>query len=157
MTKTLAELALIAATLTTGLAAGLFAAFGYAVMPGLRRVDDRSFVTTLRAINVAIRNGWTLLILGGALLFTLVAAVLRLVAPRGTDLAWTLAALALYIAALAITVCGNVPLNDRLAASLGDDTADRTSFERPWTRWNHLRTGTSIAAFGCLVAAVHEG
>lgn len=156
MMASLADVALAAATLATGLAAGLLAAFGYAVMPGLRRVDDRTFVTTMRAINVAILNGWFLLAFGGALLFTLVAAALHMVSPRGTELAWILAALVLYVATLMITGLGNVPLNDRLAADTGTAAADRARFERPWTRWNRVRAVTALASFGCLVVALLE-
>ena len=46
--------ALTAATLTTGLVAGLFYAFSCAVMPGLRRTDDATFITAMRAIMLVI-------------------------------------------------------------------------------------------------------
>jgi uncharacterized membrane protein len=39
---------LIAATITTGLIAGLFFAFACAVMPGLHRTEDRTFVDAMR-------------------------------------------------------------------------------------------------------------
>jgi uncharacterized membrane protein len=47
---------LVAGTVTTGLMAGLFAAFSYAVMPGLARTDDATFVRSMQRINVAILN-----------------------------------------------------------------------------------------------------
>ena len=74
---------LLLATVTTGLMAGLFAAFAYAVMPGLARVDDRSFVAGMRSINQAILNGWFALCFGGALVCTLAAVLLHL--PAGDD------------------------------------------------------------------------
>src|SRR4051812_41285218 len=52
----LAGTVLGAATLTTGLMAGLFYAFDVSVMPGLSRTDDRTFVTAMRSINEAIEN-----------------------------------------------------------------------------------------------------
>ncbi|MGH3875241.1 MAG: hypothetical protein ACRDSR_27715 [Pseudonocardiaceae bacterium] len=49
---------LVAATLATGLLAGLFYAFAVAVMIGLHRVDDRTFVGAMQQINVGIQDGW---------------------------------------------------------------------------------------------------
>ena len=60
---------LLAATVTTGLMAGLFAAFSYAVMPGLGRAGDAAFVEGMQKINVAILNGWFGICFGGAVLF----------------------------------------------------------------------------------------
>ena len=48
--------ALAAATLTTGLMAGLYYAYAYSVMLGLSRTDDRTFVSAMQQINVAILN-----------------------------------------------------------------------------------------------------
>ena len=44
MSDVLSEAVLIAATLTMGLMAGVFGIYSNAVMPGLRRTDDRTFV-----------------------------------------------------------------------------------------------------------------
>ena len=44
MTTGWATATLVAATITNGLMAGLFAAYSYAVMPGLGRASDRTFV-----------------------------------------------------------------------------------------------------------------
>ena len=60
---------LVAATITNGLMAGLFAAYSYAVMPGLGRTDDRTFVEAMQQTNAAILNGWFGICFGGALLF----------------------------------------------------------------------------------------
>ena len=50
--------ALVAAVITNGLMAGLFAAYSYAVMPGLGRAGDRTFVEAMQQTNAAILNGW---------------------------------------------------------------------------------------------------
>jgi uncharacterized membrane protein len=44
---------LVAATVTTGLMAGMFFAYSFSVMPGLARVDDRTFVLAMQHINHA--------------------------------------------------------------------------------------------------------
>ncbi|MCW3838700.1 DUF1772 domain-containing protein [Micromonospora yasonensis] len=141
---------LLLATLTTGLMAGLFAGFAYAVMPGLARVDDRAFVAAMRSINQAILNGWFALCFGGALVCTLAAVLLHLPDGRRAPLPWLLAALVLYGLVLAVTVAVNVPLNDRLAAGSADPARLRAMFESTWVRWNVVRAVLNTTALGCL-------
>ena len=144
--------ALLAGTVACGLMAGLFAAFSYAVMPGLARTDDATFVQALQRINVAILNGWFGVCFAGALVFTAVAAVLLRDRP---GLPWIVAGLVLYAAVLLVTFAANVPLNNRLeAAGTADPAAARAAFETLWVRWNVVRAILSVAAFGCLCWAL---
>lgn len=71
---TFRAVSLIAATLTMGLVAGAFALYWHAIMPGLKRTDDRTFVGAFQATDRAIINPWFMA--GGflgALVFTLLA------------------------------------------------------------------------------------
>ncbi|MGW7259301.1 hypothetical protein [Streptomyces sp. NPDC054834] len=72
--RVLATPSLLAATVATGLMAGLFAAFAYAVMPGLHRGDDRTFVTAMQQNNEATLNGWFMMCFLGAIVSLRVAA-----------------------------------------------------------------------------------
>ncbi|WP_340556450.1 hypothetical protein [Streptomyces sp. GSL17-111] len=66
--RTVRAAAPLAAALTTGLVAGLFARFSHAKMPGLRRVEDAAFVQAMRHVNRAVLTPWFLsAFLGGAL------------------------------------------------------------------------------------------
>jgi uncharacterized membrane protein len=157
--RTLAAAALVAAAVTVGLMAGLFAAFSYAVMPGLRRVDDRAFVAIMQRINVAIINPWFLVCFLGGLLFTALAGVLHLGGESRAAVPWIVAGFVLYAWTLAITGRVNVPLNNALDAAgppeqIADLPAVRGQFEARWVRWNTVRAVTSTAAFGCLVWAL---
>ena len=150
---------LVAAAITTGLAAGLFYAYSYSVMPGLGRTDDRTFVMGMQRINEAILNGWFALCFAGALVFTALAAALHIPRDGRSVLPWIVAALVLYLAVLVITFTVNVPLNDQLnAAGDPDRAADlaavRERFEATWVRWNHVRTVGNLAALGCLLWAL---
>ena len=42
--------ALLAATIAMGLMAGVFWIYGNAIMPGLRRTDDRTFIGAFRGL-----------------------------------------------------------------------------------------------------------
>lgn len=150
---------LLAATMTTGLMAGLFAAFAYSIMPGLARTEDRAFVDAMQRINVAILNGWFLIGFLGALVFTAAAAALHLRGDGRPALPWIVAALVLYGVVLAITMGVNVQLNDQLAAAGPPDriahlAAVREQFETRWVNWNIARAVASTAAFGCLTWAL---
>jgi uncharacterized membrane protein len=150
-TMSWAQGTLVAAVLTTGLMAGLFAAFSYAVMPGLGRLGDAEFVAAMQRINVAILNGWFGICFGGALVTSVLAAVLHRAPDRRAALPWILAGLVLYVLVLAVTMGVSVPLNDKLAAAgTADPAAAREAFETAWVRWNVVRTVLNTAAFGCL-------
>lgn len=142
-----------AGSVCTGLVAGIFLAFSTAVMPGLARTDARTFVSTMQGINVAIINPVFLTV------FVAPLAALGVAAFTGPGRGWLVAALVLYVATLAITGAGNVPLNDALAAvgQPGDDAAlaaARTAFEDPWNRLHLIRTVTVVASFVCCVSAL---
>jgi uncharacterized membrane protein len=157
MTTGWATAALVAATITNGLMAGLFAAYSYAVMPGLARTGDRTFVEAMQHMNAAILNGWFGICFAGSAIFAAAAVLLHLGRP---GLPWIVAGLALYVAVLVITFRINVPLNNRLAAvgvPVADAATARAAFEDVWVRWNVVRAACSTAAFGCLVGALVVG
>jgi uncharacterized membrane protein len=144
--------------MTMGLVAGAFVLYAHTVMPGLKKTDDRTFVTAFQALDRAIINPWFMA--GGflgALLFTLAAALSHL----GHDaLPWIVAALVLYAIAFVITIAVNVPLNDAIKAAgdpdrIADLAAVRERFdEARWAAFNLVRVVTSTAAFACLAWAL---
>jgi uncharacterized membrane protein len=149
---------LLAATLTTGLTAGVFALYAHTVMPGLRTTDDRTFVAAFQALDRAIVNPWFMVAgFGGAAACSAAAVVLHL--GRG-PLPWAVAALVLYLVAVVVTVAVHLPLNDAIKAAgdvttPGAATAVRDGFdEARWSAWNLVRVATSTVAFGCLAWAL---
>jgi len=138
--------ALIAATMTMGLVAGVFAVYANSIMPGLRRTDDRTFVGAFQSIDRAIINPLFMLCFFGALVLTGLAAGLHFAAESRPALPWIASAFLLYLAAVIITLAVNVPLNDGLKAAgdpdrIADLTAVRKRFdEARWAAWNLVRT-----------------
>lgn len=150
---------LMAGTLTVGVMAGVFFIFAVAVMPGLGRTDDRTFVGGFQAIDRAILTPVFLLCFLGALGFPALAAVLYLPEPARAVLPWVVGGLALYLVVFLITFRVHVPLNNDIkAAGHPDEMADlagvRQRFESRWVRWNLLRTGCALAAFAMLAWAL---
>jgi uncharacterized membrane protein len=152
------RLVLVAATLATGLAAGFFYAYHVSVTRGLAAVGDRAYVETMQAINANVRNWQFAAGFFGALVLGVAATAVRARRWR-SPVTWLAAAgVTLFLAAFLVTMTVNVPLNEDLAvANLAapDLATVRSAYEASWNRANALRTGLSVAAFACLVAAVH--
>ncbi|MGW8972503.1 anthrone oxygenase family protein [Streptomyces platensis] len=149
---------LLVATLGAGLMAGLFAAFAYAVMPGLARSADRTFVQAMQHINRAILNGWFLVPFLLPIPLLVLATVLAWNGHGRVALPWVVAALVLYLAGFLVTSGVNVPLNNALdKADTGDDSraeAARAAFEGRWVTFNTVRALLHTAAFGLLAWAL---
>jgi uncharacterized membrane protein len=147
--------ALLAATMTAGLMAGVYGIFALAIMPGLRATDDRTFVAAFQAIDRAIVNPLFMLWFFGPLLFAGAAAAL--VGGKGSALPWIAVALVLSLAVVVITFAVHLPLNDAIKAATGDPAAAREAFgEARWVTWNVVRALLSATAFGCLAWALAQ-
>jgi uncharacterized membrane protein len=162
MSDVLREVVLIAATLSMGLMAGVFGIYSNAIMPGLRRTDDRTFVAAFQSIDRAIINPAFMATFLGALALTALAALLHLTGEGRPLLPWIVAAFVLYLLVFVITIRINVPRNNEIKAAgdvdrLTDPRGVRERFdETRWVRWNHIRAYASILAFGLLAWALVE-
>ncbi|WP_130797527.1 anthrone oxygenase family protein [Streptomyces otsuchiensis] len=143
---------LLAATVGTGLMAGLYLAFDVAVMPALAAREDEEFVTTMRRVNDALDDdaAFGALFLGVFLATGVSAAALR--REDAVEAARRARSAALwYGASVVLTVLVNLPLNRRLAqAGTADAGAARRGYERPWRLANAARTASCLAAFVAL-------
>jgi uncharacterized membrane protein len=147
-------LLMTAATVALAGIGGLYYAYACSVMPGLRAVDDATFVSAMSRINTAIQNPVFALSFIGAFVALAGAAAYSWVHGLGSALPVSVA-LACYTATLVITAGVSIPLNNGLgrAAAAGNTAAGRKSFERRWTRWNIHRTWLSMAALVALSSA----
>ena len=141
-----------AATVATGLMAGVYFIYAVAVMPGLRRLDDSGFVAAFQATDRAIINPVFLVTFFAPTALCGIGAVTE----RGEPgYRWIVLALVLNAAIVAVTMAVNVPLNDALKArgdvAGPDAAAARDAFrEGRWVTWNWFRTIASLGALVCL-------
>ena len=160
MLEPLRAAALLAATMTTGIAAGVYQLYVFAIMPGLRKTDDRTFVGAFQQIDTAIVGPWLLVFFLGPLVFTALAAALHIGADERSALPWIGGAFVLHLAIFVVTIGINVPLNDKIKAAgdpdrIADLATVRERFhEARWVDWNIFRAVASTVAFGCLAWAL---
>jgi uncharacterized membrane protein len=152
---------LLPATLTMGLTAGFFYAWDISVMPGLARLDDRTFVAAFQALDRAIITSPLLMLtFTAALVFTGLAAVLYRCADNRQPLPWVAVAFGLYLATFVITMTIHEPLNAVIRSAgdpdlITDLAAVLDAFQQTrWVAWNIVRTIATTAAFGCLAWAL---
>ncbi|ACU77226.1 conserved hypothetical protein [Catenulispora acidiphila DSM 44928] len=148
---------LAAATVVTGLIAGVYYAFACSVMLGLGASGDRTFIEAMQNINKKIENPVFFLTFFGALI--LPAWALRTYRQDRTLRLWIAAGLVLYTIGLLTTMAVNIPLNNQLAAAgaparIADPAAVRARFEDTWNMWNIARALLSTGAAACLARAL---
>lgn len=154
----LLDIALVAATLTCTLVAGLLLGFAVVAMPGLGTLGDRGFLRAFQAMDRIIQDRQPLFMLVwvGSVLTLVAALVLGLGQLDGAQRLLLVIATTVYVLGVQVpTVVVNVPLNNAVqtvdvdAAGTAEITAARERFEARWNRWNAIRTilacGTSLA------------
>ena len=139
------------ALLGSALVGGILFAFSSFVMKALARVPSAEGIGAMQSINVVVLNplvsgcvhgnGRGVARRGLARLGRLGSSLRGLLPGRGlSSTSW---------GTFLVTVLGNVPLNDQLAAVSATDPAARDVWEHylgRWTLWNHVRTAAALVA-----------
>ncbi|MGI9645288.1 MAG: DUF1772 domain-containing protein [Ilumatobacteraceae bacterium] len=154
------DVLLFGGILSSGLMAGLWFGWVVSVIPGLAKVGDRTYISTMQSINVAIVNPLFIVVFLGTVFVLAAAAIAHFVAGDVRRAWWLTAAGVTYlVGVLGVTVGANVPLNDRLAAFDLDEAADdavaaqRLDYESPWNRRHGVRTVANLFAVSFAVLA----
>ncbi len=133
-----------------GVVAGVFFAFSTSVMKGLGKLPAEHGIAAMQAINVTIINPLFLGVFLGTAIACAIALLTCLVWYESPGRLWTLIGAALYlVGSFLVTMWFNVPGNNtlaRLTATAPEATAVWEDYLVTWTRWNHVRTVTALAA-----------
>jgi uncharacterized membrane protein len=152
---------LLLSALGSGLMAGVFFAFSNFVMAALARLAPAEGIRAMQAINVTVLNRLFLATFLGTGVTSVAAMVIAAVWRRGDPgTLYCLMAGALYlIGSILVTMRGNVPLNNALAAldPTHPESATRWSdYVHNWTRWNHVRTIACAVATALFIFALSQ-
>ena len=149
-------LLVLAAALGCGLIGGLFFAFSTFIMAALAARPLAEGMAAMVSINRVILRSAFLPVFFGTALLALglgVAALLR----WGPASPWLLAAACSYLVGnIVVTMVWNVPLNNRIdrADPGAGNAALWATYVTVWTRWNHVRTLSALAASALFIAAL---
>ena len=141
----------------SGLIAGLFFAFSTFIMQAFDRLPPVQAIAAMNAINVTILNPLFFAAFFGTALLSVVLALFAALGPGGPEaLLITIGAAAYMLGAILVTMTRNVPLNNALARfdPATDAASAWSSYRVPWTRWNHVRTISCLAATALFAAAL---
>ncbi len=145
MANEMTQLLLWAAALSTGLIAGIYLAFSMFIMTSLKALNSSIAIACMNSINkLIIGSGFMPLFFGSSLLSLLIVLF-------GPDSLWLNSAAIIYLGGmLGCTLRFNVPLNKRLqyAPTQYEDQVWQR-YAKTWTRWNHIRTLSSL--YACII------
>ena len=144
---------ILVAAIASATTAGIFFAFSTFVMQALAQQPPGQGIATMQSINITVINPWFMATFFGPAAAGLVLTISALRHWEQPGAVYWLAGSLLYlIGTIGVTIAGNIPLNDALAAVSPDSVEGTTLWAKyltDWTVWNHIRT---IAA--CLAAAL---
>lgn len=144
---------------TTALIAGLFYAWTCSVIPGLARLSNTEYIRAMQSFNLSIQNPLFFASFLGTALLLPVCSYVHFGQPVSTRFWLLLISTVIYlIGVLGVTIVGNVPLNDSLAAFQLDSATTneiaqaRTGFENRWNGMNSIRT--AAASFSIILVII---
>ena len=151
---------LIIATLSSGLMAGLFYAWSISVTPGLAKMNDENYLQAFQSMNRAIQNPAFFIFFFGLVVLLPLLSYLHYQSPADAKFWYIISATVFYlIGIMAVTIFGNVPMNNTLEAlqieSMEPDkmASFRLGFESKWNKLNMIRTICSSLSFVLLILA----
>jgi len=149
------------AVLLSGLIAGLFYSYSCSVNSGLGKLQNLEYLRAMQSINVAILNPVFFLSFLGTLLVLPATAWVSYTQNPSMSFYLLLAASIIYVVGVfAITLAGNVPLNESLAtfdltkASPTELLKMRKSFELTWNRYHSIRAVASVISFALTILSL---
>ena len=138
------------ALLGSALVGGIFFGFSSFIMKALAGVPSAEGIGAMQSINVVVINPSFMGTFFGTALLSLVAGGLALSDWGSPSASFFLGGALFYlVGTILVTVLGNVPLNDQLAAVSATDPAARDVWQHylgRWTMWNHIRTAAAMIA-----------
>ncbi|MEM0925400.1 MAG: anthrone oxygenase family protein, partial [Planctomycetota bacterium] len=139
-----------------GVVTGLLFAFSNFVMQSLEKLPNDQGMFAMQQINEKIINPVFMLFFLGTPVLCVLIGVNACFSIETTDGRLLLLGAILYLVGpFGITMCFNVPLNQRLASASTDDANTIwPDYQRRWQRWNHARTSIGILSILLLASGL---
>ena len=161
MSSLLITVLLWAAALSSGLVAGVYFAFSGFIMKAFDKLETTQSVTAMNAVNEVILRSLFMPLFFASSIISLLLIVLAFIYWDEAGAGLTLVAGMVYFVGMFVcTVVFNVPLNNTLS---GLDTTSNNAkqtwihYMKNWTKWNHLRTMSSLlSCILCIWLLTHQ-
>lgn len=141
------------------ISSGAFFAFSNFVMPALGRLPRDQGAAAMQAVNVAAPTPTFVASIVGAGLIGVPVVVAEIANMDQAGPLYVLAGTVLSLTSLVVTVTANVPRNDaldRVDVSSQDGQEYWAAYLSSWTRWNTVRTITSLGSVAAYALALHS-
>lgn len=139
----------IAALLGSAVIGGVFFAFSSFIMKSLARLPSSEGMTAMQSINIVVLNRSFLGVFVGTAAVALLL-MLHSLGHWGTEQSplFLAGAVSYFFGTFVVTIAGNVPLNNRLAAATPNEHAVPVwqHYLERWTQLNTLRATAAIAS-----------
>jgi uncharacterized membrane protein len=149
----LVQFTMLAGAILAAMASGMMYVFSTGTMTGLGDLPEPEAVRAMQAINIAVINPMFLSVFMGTGLFLIILTAINVLTAEGFNPALLASTFVYALGVVAVTVAGNVPLNDKLAfvppTRIPKGTWD--AYARPWLRWNHVRAAAAAVSSGLLI------
>ncbi len=143
--------------LGSGLVGGIFFAFSTFVLGALARLPPPQGIAAMQSINIVVINPLFMAAFMGTAVLCVIVAAGALFGWAGPHPTLVVAGAVLYVVGnIVVTMTGNVPLNNALAAvdpASAEGAAVWARYVPDWSVWNHIRTATGLAAAACFILA----
>jgi len=140
----------VVALMGCALVGGIFLAFSSFIMKSLARLPSSEGIAAMQSINVVVLNRLFLgLFMGTAAISLLIIVLSTLQWGTAASLFFVTGGALYFVGTFLVTVIGNVPLNNRLAAVSAPDAGAVSFWEHyleRWTLFNTVRTVAAVAA-----------
>jgi uncharacterized membrane protein len=148
MSSLLVTALLWTAALSSGLMAGVYFAFSVFIMKAFDNIDTAQSIAAMNAINEIILRSLFMPVFFGSSIISVLLIVVAVFfwGEAGSGLS-LIAGMIYFFGMFVCTVVYNVPLNDtlsRLDATSENAQHGWSHYLDNWTKWNHLRTVSSL-------------
>lgn len=151
----------LAAALGCGVMGGALFAFSAFVMKALHRLPAVQGIAAMQSINVVAVTPAFMTALFGTALACIALIVVGLSMLDESFAPWLIGGgVAYLVGTVALTITYHVPRNDALAGLRPGSPEAASHWDRyyaEWTRWNHVRSATALAAAAALTVALQAG
>lgn len=155
------NLIMLISLLLLALMAGLFFSWTVSVIPGLAKLEDKSYLEAMQSLNRAILNpAFFVVFLGSIVALPLVTFFEYKSGTNKRFYLLMIASLIYLIGSVGVTFLGNVPINNQLEvldiSTMKSEQLKsfRSGFESKWNTLNLIRTISSATAFGLFLFAI---